>query len=220
MSWLKVVLAIFTIGSLSLGTYFYSTQSDDPLAYKLRNTLGMASKSWDQNLVETYVELRISTRRFGQKTPKGQSYRQAILETYGYSAKEYHQAIETLKSNYQEWFDFQNSVVERIKELDAEIKKSNQTQRKEREAKAVKQASEKPSSQDSKADKDVKDSKTNKTTYPKVNVPRKNKPTTPSNKSAKDSTQEKSPKEIKAPRRTFGFGSSRLKIPKELHDEN
>lgn len=121
--WIKLTATLTAMIALFTGVYFYSLNSDHPMAYQLRTQLGFQERVWTPSLVEAYVELRLATRRFGQRTPQGQAARQAILELKGYSLDSYTLQVNQLKENYQEWYDFQEAVLEHFEAVKLESKK-------------------------------------------------------------------------------------------------
>lgn len=121
--WMKLIATLTVFIGLFSGVYFFSLNSDHPMAYQLRTQLGFQERVWTPNLVEAYVELRLATRRFGQRTPQGQAARQAILELKGYSLESYTLQVSQLKENYHEWYDFQEAVLKHFEAIKLESKK-------------------------------------------------------------------------------------------------
>lgn len=124
----RSILSVLLLAVLLWVMYLYSINSHHPLASNIRQVIGVKSKSWNQNLVETYVELRLASRRFGQRTPKGNATRLAILELKGYSKLSYRNAVEDLKSDYVEWESFQKAIVQEFQRLQKAVKETRQYQ--------------------------------------------------------------------------------------------
>jgi hypothetical protein len=120
---LKTLIGFILIASLIGGVFvFYSLNSTHAMAYGIRKKIGISSQSWNSDLVSSYAELRLATKRLGQRAPKAQATRLAILKNYNFTPDSYEKAVQTLKDDYRSWNDFQAAVVKKFQDLEKNIR--------------------------------------------------------------------------------------------------
>lgn len=71
----------------------------------------------DENLVSTYVEVRMVEQTFGAESPAARLARKGVLERHGYTSESFAKACDKVLDDDAMWIPFQQAVVDRIDSL-------------------------------------------------------------------------------------------------------
>lgn len=70
--------------------------------------------SVDENLVETFVELRVAEQMYGSETPMARLARSKTLEKHGYTRETFLAMTDNILADPHYWMPFQKRVTDRI----------------------------------------------------------------------------------------------------------
>jgi hypothetical protein len=76
----------------------------------------------EEKFVNLYVELRLATLGNKQKEKRAAESRRIILASYGVKLEEFNRYMEEIIKRPEVWADFQNKVLESLKEMEAKHK--------------------------------------------------------------------------------------------------